>query len=260
LNWLRLISEVALVLLLIPIAVLLYYGLGPLRASQGLSLLVLRSIALTLVSSAVALAVNVLLFTPLAYHLARNNDRISDALVDIPVSVPHPIIGVALLILDSPLTPTGKLLLSAGINFYNTFLGLVAALVIMSGPIYIRAMQPVFEARDESPENFARGMGASQIRTLYSVVLPNAGGGTVSASLISMSRAMSEFGSISIIAYYVLQYPFYGVSAASVTIFNLFSGAVPGGLDAAVTASAVMILVALPIAVGGHIIRRKKHD
>jgi molybdate/tungstate transport system permease protein len=260
LNWLRLISEVALILLLIPIAVLLFYGLGPLRDSQGLSSTVFNSILLTLVSSALALVVNVLLFTPLAYHLARSGDRVSDALVDIPVSVPHPIIGVALLILDSPQTPTGKLLLSAGINFYNTFLGLVVALVIMSGPIYVRAMQPIFEARDASPENFARGLGASPLRTLYSVVLPNSVGGTISASLISMSRAMSEFGSISIIAYYVLQYPFYGVSAASVTIFNLFSGAVPGGLNAAVTASAVMILVALPIAIGGHIVRRKKHD
>lgn len=259
-NWLRLLSEVAIVLLLIPIAVLLYYGLGPLRDAQGLSLLVFRSILLTLFSSALALAVNVLLFTPLAYHLARSDDRLSDALVDIPVSVPHPIIGVALLILDSPQTPTGQLLLSFGINFYNTLLGLVVALVIMSGPIYVRAMQPVFEAKDESPENFARGMGATQIRALYSVVLPNSIGGMVSASLVSMSRAMSEFGSISIIAYYVLQYPFYGVSAASVTIFNLFSGAVPGGLNAAVTASAAMILVALPIAIGGHLVRRRKHD
>jgi molybdate/tungstate transport system permease protein len=72
-----------------------------------------------------------------------------------------------------------------------------------------------------------------------------------------MSRALSEFGSISIIAYYVLQYPFYGVSPASVTIFQLFTGGAPGGLDAAVTASAVMILVSLPIALAAHLIRRR---
>jgi ABC-type sulfate transport system permease component len=71
---------------------------------------------------------------------------------------------------------------------------------------------------------------------------------------------MSEFGSISIIAYYVLQFPFYGVSAASVTIFELFSGALPGGLNSAVTASAVMILFALPVAMAGHFVRRKNHD
>ena len=56
-----------------------------------------------------------------------------------------------------------------------------------------------------------------------------------------MSRALSEFGSISIIAFYVTTYPFYGVSSASVTISEFYSGAVSGGLDAAVTASAAMI-------------------
>ena len=256
-NWLRAISLAALLLLLVPILVLLYYGLGPFRTPAGYSTAVLRSIALSLFSSALAVVVDILLFTPLAYYLARGRDRLAESLVDIPVSVPHPIIGVALLILDSPLTPTGKFLLSFNINFFNTILGLVTALVIISAPIYVKSLQPYFESRDASAEDFAMGMGASRLRTLFSVVLPDSFDGLTSASLISMSRALSEFGSISIIAYYVLQYPFYGVSPASVTIFELFSGAVPGGLDAAVTASAAMILVALPIALAGHFVRRR---
>ena len=256
-NWLRAISLAALLLLLVPILILLYYGLGPFRTPAGYSTAVLRSIALSLFSSALAVAIDILVFTPLAYYLARGRDRLAESLVDIPVSVPHPIIGVALLILDSPLTPTGKFLLSFHINFFNTILGLVTALVIISAPIYIKSLQPYFESRDASAEDFAMGMGASRLRTLFSVVLPDSFDGLTSASLISMSRALSEFGSISIIAYYVLQYPFYGVSPASVTIFELFNGAVPGGLDAAVTASAAMILVALPIALAGHFVRRR---
>jgi molybdate/tungstate transport system permease protein len=257
LNWLRAVSLIAVILLLVPIAVILYYGLGPLRNPAGYSVQVFRSIELSLVSSAVAVAVNIMLFTPLAYYLARSRDRMAETLVDVPASVPHPIIGVALLILDSPLTPTGRFLLSLGINFYNSVLGLVVALVVMSAPIYVKSMQPYFESKDASPEDFAMGMGASRLRTLFSVVLPSSRPGMESASLISMSRALSEFGSISILAYYVLQYPFRGVSPASVTIFSLFSGAVPGGLDAAVTASAVMILVSLPIALAAHFIRRR---
>jgi molybdate/tungstate transport system permease protein len=256
-NWLRVVSLASLFLLLIPVAVLLYYGLGPLRSPAGYSDAVLRSIALTLVSSASAAIVDVVLFTPLAYYLARGRDRLAETLVDVPVSIPHPIVGVALVILDSPRTPTGVFLNSLGIDFYNTVVGLVVALVIMSAPIYVKAMQPYFEAKDPAPEDFAMGMGASRFRTLLSVVLPTSASGVESASFIAMSRALSEFGSISIVAYYVLQYPFYGVSPASVTIFSLFSGAVPGGLDAAVTASAVMILVSLPIALAGHFIRRR---
>ncbi len=257
-NWLRVISLASLLLLLVPVAVLLYYGLGPLRNPAGYGSVVLRSIELTLFSSAVAAIVDVVLFTPLAYYLARGRDRIAETLVDIPVSIPHPIVGVALVILDSPRTATGQFLTSIGINFYNTVLGLVTALVIISAPIYIKAMQPYFESKDSAPEDFAMGMGASRLRTMFSVVLPNSAPGLESASFIAMSRALSEFGSISIVAYYVLQYPFYGVSPASVTIFSFFSGAVPGGLDAAVTASAVMILISLPIALAAHIFRGKR--
>jgi molybdate/tungstate transport system permease protein len=255
-GWLRVVAIAALILLLIPIFVLLYYGLGPLRNPAGYSIAVFRSIELSLFASALAVVVDIVLFTPLAYYLARSRDRLVESLVDIPISVPHPIIGVALIILDSPITPTGKFLLSLHINLYNTILGLVSALVIMSAPIFVKSMQPYFEARDVSTENFAMGLGASKLRTLFSVVLPDSFDGLTSASLISMSRALSEFGSISIIAYYVLQWPFYGVSPASVTIYNFFSGNTAGGLNAAVTASAAMILVAIPIALGGHFLRR----
>jgi len=256
-NWLRLISIGSLLLLLVPVFVLLYYGLGPFRDAAGYSSEVFRSIELTLFSSALAVVTDFILFTPLAYYLARGNDRVAETLVDIPISVPHPIIGVALLILDSPVTPTGQFLLSIHINFYNTILGLVTALVIMSAPIYVKSMLPYFESKDPSPEEFATGMGASKLRTLFSVVLPNSYDGVASASLVSMSRALSEFGSISIIAFYVLQYPFYGVSPASVTIYEFFSGNMAGGLDAAVTASAMMILVAIPITLAGHLVRKR---
>jgi molybdate/tungstate transport system permease protein len=256
-NWLRAISLITVCLLLIPIIVLLYYGLGPFRTPTGYTVSVFRSIELSLVSSAVAAAADIALFTPVAYYLARQKDTLVESLVDVPVGIPHPIIGVALLILDSPITPTGQFLLFLGINFFNTILGLVVALVIMSAPIYIKSMQPYLESRDTSAEDFAMGMGASRLRTLFSVVLPDSLNGVASASLIAMSRALGEFGSISIIAFYVLQYPFYGVSPASVTIFQLFNGAIPGGLNAAVTASAAMILVALPITLAGHFVRKR---
>jgi molybdate/tungstate transport system permease protein len=256
-NWLRSISLATVFLLLIPIVVLLYYGLGPYRTPEGYTNGVFQSIALSLVASILAVIFDVVVFTPLAYYLAREKDSLTESLVDIPAGIPHPVVGLALLIFDSPLTPTGKFLLFFGINFFNTILGLVVALVIMSAPIYVKAMQPYFESRDPSSEDFAMGMGASRLRALISIVLPDSIKGVISASLIAMSRALGEFGSISIIAFYVLQYPFYGVSPASVTIFQLFNGAIPGGLDAAVTASAAMILVALPITLAGHFIRRR---
>ncbi len=257
-NWLRVISLTTVFLLLVPIVVLLYYGLGPFRTPAGYTPGVFRSIELSLFSSGLAAVIDVVMFTPLAYYLARGKDPLTESLVDVPVGIPHPIIGVALLILDSPLTPTGRFLLSFGINFFNTILGLVVALVIMSAPIYIKSMQPYFESRDPSAEEFAMGMGASRIRVLISIVVPDSLKGLASSSMIAMSRALGEFGSISIIAFYVLQYPFFGVNPASVTVFQLFNGAIPGGLNAAVTASAAMILVALPITLAGHLAGRRR--
>jgi molybdate/tungstate transport system permease protein len=253
LNWLKLVSGFSLALLVIPIFFLLYEGFGPLRDPIGYSYAVFRSVELTLISSAIAATVSVALFTPLAYYFARNKNSIGEALSDIPASIPHPIIGVAILVIASPLTPFGRFLLSIGINVFDSILGLIVALTIVSAPIYINSMQPFFQSMDIAPETYALGLGASKFRTFISVVLPNSGRGILNASLISMSRAMSEFGSIAIIAYYVLQQPFYGVNPAPVLIFQYYTYY---GLGPAVTASAVMILVSIAMMILLRLVKR----
>ena len=252
-NWLKLIASLTLALLIVPIFLLLYEGFGPLRDPIGYGYEVIRAIELTLVSSAIAAALSVTIFTPLAYYFARTKNSLGEALSDIPASIPHPIIGVAILLIVSPLTPFGRFLLSIGINFFNTFLGLITALTIVSAPIYINSMHPFFQSMNIAHENYALGLGASKFRTFMSVVVPNSGRGILTASLIAMSRAMSEFGSISIVAYYVLQQPFYGVNPAPVLIFQYYTYY---GLGPAVTASAVMIVVSLAMMVILRIVKR----
>jgi len=237
----------------IPVFLLLYAGFGPLKDPMGYSYQVFLSVELTLISSAIAAAVSVVLFTPLAYYFARNKNSIGETLSDIPASIPHPIVGVAILVIASPLTPFGKFLISIGINLFDSILGLIIALTIVSAPIYVKSMQPFFQSMNIAHENYALGLGASKFRTFISVVLPNSGRGILSALLISMSRAMSEFGSIAIVAYYVLQQPFYGVNPAPVLIFQYYTYY---GLGAAVTASAVMILVSIAMMI---LLRLVKH-
>jgi molybdate/tungstate transport system permease protein len=255
-NWLKVLAFVPLGLLVVPVVALLYWGFGPMISSEGYSPLVFRSIFLTLVASTLTVFAEIVLFTPLSYYLARNKNSLAETLADIPASIPHPIIGIALVVIDSPLTPTGRFLLSIGLNFFNTMLGLVVALTIISAPVYIKAMQPYFESMNRAPENFALGMGASRLKTFTSVVLPNSIRGVISAALIALSRAMSEFGSIAIIAYILLSAPFglAGASPASVTIFNLYDA---GDLNAAVTASAVLIAVSIPIMVALRLVQRR---
>jgi molybdate/tungstate transport system permease protein len=247
-NWLRILAFVPLGFLVFPVVALLYWGFGPMISTQGYSPLVFRSIVLTLIASTLTVFAEIILFTPLSYYLARNKNGVAETLADIPASIPHPIVGIALVVIDSPLTPFGRFLLSIGVNFFNTMLGLVVALTIISAPIYIKAMQPHFESMDRAPEDFALGMGASRLATFMSVVIPNSLRGILGASLIALSRAMSEFGSVAIVAYVLLSAPFglAGASPASVTIFNFYDA---GDLNAAVTASAVLIAVSIPLMV-----------
>jgi molybdate/tungstate transport system permease protein len=253
-NWLRLSSYVALALLIIPVIVLLYVGLGPKRTPAGYNYGLLGSIELTFLGSAISVLICVVLYTPLAYYFARNNSKIEQTISDIPASIPHPIIGIALLVLVSPITELGQFLIRIGFDLFNTLLGYVVCLVIVSAPIYIKAMQPSFESMNRSYENYAAGLGASQLRTFFSVVLPNSGRGILSASLIGLSRSMSEYGSIAIIAYVILQpRQLFGLSPSAVYIVSEYNA---GNLYAAITSSAVLILISIPIMVAFRYVQR----
>ena len=158
-NWLRVISYAVLILLVIPVLVLLYEGFGPMSTPSGYSSGVFRSIELTMLGSAIAVFVAVVLYTPLAYYFARNESTITQSIADIPASIPHPIVGIALLILVSPLTSVGQFLISIGFDLFNTLLGYVVCLVIVVAPIYIKAMQPFFESMNIRPKTTLRASG-----------------------------------------------------------------------------------------------------
>ncbi|MEM3684382.1 MAG: ABC transporter permease [Conexivisphaerales archaeon] len=256
LNLFAVFAYATLMLLVLPVILLVYWGLGPFYDSIGISSQMQRAILLSLLGSAIAVLAIVALYTPLAYYLSRNRNSLAESLVDLPAMVPHPIIGIALLVIDSPLTPTGRFLLSIGIDFFNSLPGLVVALLIVSAPLYIKSLLSFFDSLDKSPEYFARGLGAGITRVFVHVVLPRSIRGILTASLLSLSRAMSEFGSIAIVAYSVLGlYGLSGSSAASVLIYQYYTSF---GLKAAVTASAAMVVVALPIMVAMRVLNRER--
>ena len=252
-NWLRTIAIFVLILLIIPVLVLLYEGLGPMSTPSGYEYSLFRSIALTVIGSGIAVVISVVLYTPLAYFFARNENRVMQTLADIPASIPHPIVGIALLVMVSPLTPVGRFLVGIGFDLFNTLTGYVICLVIVTAPIYIKAMQPFFQSMNRAHETYAAGLGASPFKTFISIVLPSSARGMLSASLIALSRGMSEYGSIAIIAYQLLQRPFFGVSPSAVYIVNEYIG---GDLSAAVTSSAILIIVSILIMIPLRFIER----
>lgn len=236
------LSYIASLLLLVPILFLLYYGLVAYHSFSVLGSTLLRAIELTLVASALSAAVTFVVFTPLSYELARRTHRILDMVTDIPASIPHPVVGIAILILGSPITPLGRFLSTIGINFYDTILGMTFALSFVSAPIYIRAAQSLFSSSPVDQEIYAATLGLSRLKTLYLILLPREARGFLSASLTSMSRAMSEFGSIAIVSYYIVGGYFNNVSPSSVLIYEYYGYAGPA---VAVTAAAILIIVSI---------------
>ncbi len=231
-------------ILIIPIVVLLWYGFVEFHAFSVMGSTLEKAIGLTVAASAMSAAITFVVFTPLSYELARRKHRVMDMITDIPASIPHPVVGIAILIMGSPITPMGRFLSSIGINFFDSILGMTIALSFVSAPIYIRAAQSLFSAAPVDQEIYARTLGISRIRMLYAILLPGELMGFLSASLTSMSRAMSEFGSIAIVSYYIIGGYFNGVSPASVLIYEYYNQAGPA---VAITAAAILIVVSMAI-------------
>ncbi len=249
---------VSIAILSIPTVLILYYGLAVYRSPAGFGTAVIVSMLLTLLAAGTSTIAVFILFTPAAFHLSRQKNDILETATDIPVSIPHPIIGIALLLLSTKLTPFGRFLNELGINLFYTIQGMIAALIIVSAPIYIRSAQSLFSARSRDSELFAYSMGASRFRYLFSILIPSSSRELLSASLTSMARAISEFGSIAVIAYIVTSPPiFSGTMYMSVLIYQYYNYYGP---QVAVTAAAFMIVISIAIPVAVRLLRRGGHS
>ncbi|AGJ62521.1 ABC transporter permease [Saccharolobus islandicus] len=252
-NTLQAISFFLSLLLALPTLYLLFYGYGPFFVkSVAFSSSLLSSIGLSFFASALSIVITVLIFTPLAYYLSRHRNPIIETLVDVPASIPHPLVGIALIFIDSPTNPLGALLYSHGIIFYYTYTGLLLALIIVSSPIYIRSMQNFFDSLPRSYEIYAMSLGASEFKVFTSVVFPLSIRGIISAGLTSIARAISEFGSVVIVAPYVTGWLFNNAYVASVYIYNEYETY----FSASISASATLLLFSLILIVTSRIVNR----
>lgn len=237
---------IALVLFIVaaPILYLGYEGSIGSFSNPPLSLSrdVIGSIVLTIASSAIASLIALILGIPVAYYLARYDFRGKDlieALIDLPTSVPHPLVGIAILLffgsILKALSPSAE-----GISY--TFQALIIALLIVSAPIMIRSMVNNFKAMDPEPEIAALSLGMGRVRVFLLIALPLSLRAIMNSYAITFARAVSEFGSIAIVAYYIITPPFQGAKPAPVMIWDLFEN---GGLGKALPACASLLAISL---------------
>ena len=158
----------------------------------------LGAIALTLKLAGLTTLILLVLGTPLAWWLARTpswwRGPVS-ALVALPIVLPPTVIGFYLLVTLGPNGPVGQFMQSLGLGTLPfTFTGLVVGSVFYSLPFVVQPIQNAFEAIGERPLEVAATLRASPLDTFFSVVLPLARPGYLTATVMGFAHTVGEFG------------------------------------------------------------------
>jgi molybdate transport system permease protein len=139
-----------------------------------------------------------ILGTPLAWWLARSNAWYKQAVasvVALPLVLPPTVIGFYLLLLLGPNGPVGQLTQSLGLGLLPfTFGGLLVASVFYSMPFVVQPLQNAFEAVGKRPLEVAATLRASPLDTFFSVVIPLARPGFLTAAVLGFAHTVGEFG------------------------------------------------------------------
>ncbi|WP_455554961.1 molybdate ABC transporter permease subunit [Comamonas sp.] len=156
------------------------------------------AIALTLKLAAVTTVLLLVLCTPLAWWLAHTRSRWRGpvgAVVALPLVLPPTVIGFYLLVAMGPHGPIGQLTEALGLGRLPfTFAGLVLGSLIYSLPFAVQPLQRAFETLGRRPLEVAATLGASKLDTFFTVVLPMARPGFMTAAILSFAHTIGEFG------------------------------------------------------------------
>lgn len=195
------------------------------------------ALLLTAATATAATLLGVLAGAPLAWLLARRRfagHSLVSALVDLPLLLPHPVAGIALLLVLGRDTAAGGLLLAAGLRLVGSPVGIVAAMLFVSVPLFVSGATEAFARVDPRLEGVARTLGDTPWRAFRRVTLPLASRGILASAIVMWARAVSEFGAIVILA--------HNPKVASVLSYDRF---VTHGLPGALPVAAVLIILAV---------------
>ena len=136
--------------------------------------------------------------TPIAWWLARTRSKwkgVVGAIVALPLVLPPTVLGFYLLVAMGPYGPVGQFTQWLGIGLLPfTFPGLVVASVFYSLPFVVQPVQNAFEAVGPRPLEVAATLRASPWDTFFTVVLPLAKPGFMTAAILGFAHTVGEFG------------------------------------------------------------------
>lgn len=197
----------------------------------------LAALGTTFATATAATAIAAICGIPVAHALARRNFRgrtMVAAIVDLPLLIPHPVAGIAILLLVSRNTPFGATLIALGLRVVGSPAGIIAAMLFVSAPLFVSAAREAFARVDRRYEFVARTLGDTQWSAFRRVTVPLARRGLASAAIVTWARSVSEFGAVVVLA--------YNPKVVSVLSYDRFT---TGGLREALPISATLVLVSL---------------
>jgi molybdate transport system permease protein len=158
----------------------------------------LQAIWLTVRLASVVTLILLVLGTPLAWWLARSKAWWKGpvgAVVALPLVLPPSVLGFYLLLAMGPHGPVGQFTQWLGVGTLPfTFWGLTLASVFYSLPFMVQPLQTAFEAIGERPLEVAATLRASPLDAFFSVALPLAAPGFLTASILTFAHTVGEFG------------------------------------------------------------------
>jgi molybdate transport system permease protein len=158
----------------------------------------LQAIWLTIRLASIVTLILLLVGTPIAWWLARTKAWWKGpigAIVALPLVLPPSVLGFYLLLGMGPNGPVGQLTEALGIGLLPfTFWGLVVASVFYSLPFMVQPLQTAFESIGERPLEVAATLRASPLDAFFTVAVPLAWPGFLSASILTFAHTVGEFG------------------------------------------------------------------
>ena len=158
----------------------------------------LAAVSITLQLAALTTALLLLMGTPVAWWLARRPSRLRNlvgAVVTLPLVLPPAVLGFYLLVLMGPEGPIGRLTQALGLGLLPfTFPGLVVASCLYSMPFVIQPLQQAFAAIGRQPLEAAATLRASPLDAFFTVALPLARSGFITAAVLGFAHTVGEFG------------------------------------------------------------------
>lgn len=196
----------------------------------------------SLLTASAATLVSLIIGVPMAYALARLSfpgKGTLETVVDVPILIPHSAAGVAFLWILGEKGPLGSMLQIPG-----TMAGIILAQTFVSSPFLIKTAMTAFEAIEPQFEAAARTLGANEWSVFWRVSLPMASRGVFVGCILAWSRAISEVGSVALLAYHPITAP--------ILVFTKGSQV---GIAEARPIAVLLVLACLWIFVGLHLIR-----